>query len=567
MKLSLKLPIAFAGVSAFVVMAGLVGLYQLNQTSVTYTQAVQAALEDERLLGEVHSEFKTQVQEWKNVLLRGKDPQQLDKYWTSFQKHEQQVATTTKKLLAALPEGEARTIVEQFMQAHAKMSQGYRTGFDAFKSANFESSAGDAAVKGMDRAPSDLLRAVVDKIGDMSKSSVANAEASRKQATLLSLVLMLAGLAGAIVAGVKVSRSITRPLHEVVGVAKHVASGDLTSDIAATTHDENGEMLQALKDMNDSLASIIIQVRNATDAIATASAQIAARNLDLSSRTEQQAGALEQTASSMEQQTATIRRNADNARQANQLALSASEVAAKGGEVVTRVVATMGSIDQSSKKIVDIISVIDGIAFQTNILALNAAVEAARAGEQGRGFAVVAGEVRTLAQRSAAAAKEIKTLIEDSVRNVDVGSHLVAEAGETMEHVVDSIRRFTAIMSEIADATSEQSQGIEHVNHTIAQMEQVTQQNAALVEESAAAAQSLKDQAALLVQVVSVFKVVSETTGMVQPIIRQRQRRPAFSNTSPRKAAPARSGEPAMKSQPRQLLAEKSRSADDWEEF
>ncbi|SFA94981.1 methyl-accepting chemotaxis protein [Collimonas sp. OK607] len=321
----------------------------------------------------------------------------------------------------------------------------------------------------------------------------------------LMMVLGLIALAlGAILAWV-LTRSITQPLRYAVSVARIVASGDLTSRITATSRDETGQLLQALKDMNDSLTGSIMQVRSGVDTIATASNQIASGNLDLSSRTEEQASSLDETASSMEELTTTVKQNADNARQANQLALTASGVAEQGGVVVSKVVGTMDGINASARKIVDIIGVIDGIAFQTNILALNAAVEAARAGEQGRGFAVVASEVRTLAQRSAAAAKEIKILIDDSVDKVDTGSKLVAEAGATMTEVVDSVKRVTDIMSEIMAASQEQSAGIEQVNQAIGQMNQVTQQNAALVEQAAAAAESLSDQAENLARAVSIF--------------------------------------------------------------
>jgi methyl-accepting chemotaxis protein len=268
-----------------------------------------------------------------------------------------------------------------------------------------------------------------------------------------------------------------------------------------------GRLMEGLQKMQTRLTATVAKVREGSISIGTATTQIAAGNLDLSSRTEQQAASLEETASSMEELTSTVKQNADNARQANQLAISASDVAVRGGSVVTEVVTTMASIDESAKRIVDIIGVIDGIAFQTNILALNAAVEAARAGEQGRGFAVVASEVRSLAQRSANAAKEIKTLIDDSVDKVGAGSKLVAQAGQTMTEVVDSVKHVTDIMSEILAASQEQSAGIEQVNTAIVQMDQVTQQNAALVEEAAAAAASLKEQAANLSATVSVFKV------------------------------------------------------------
>lgn len=327
------------------------------------------------------------------------------------------------------------------------------------------------------------------------------------------LILMLSLLASALslLVAFFATRSITRPLNEAVGIAQRVADGDLTSDIEVTTSDETGLMMDALKNMNDSLMKIVGEVRAGTETIASASTEIASGNLDLSNRTEQQAASLEETSASMRDLTNTVKKNADNARQANLLAASASEVAAKGGNVVSQVVETMGSINASSKKIVDIISVIDGIAFQTNILALNAAVEAARAGEQGRGFAVVASEVRNLAQRSAAAAKEIKTLIGDSVEKVEVGSKLVGQAGVTMDEVVASVKRVTDIMFEITAASQEQSDGIEQVNRSIEQMDEVTQQNAALVEEAAAAAEAMQNQASNLAQVVSVFKLSNQT--------------------------------------------------------
>ncbi|WP_019143413.1 methyl-accepting chemotaxis protein [Noviherbaspirillum massiliense] len=318
---------------------------------------------------------------------------------------------------------------------------------------------------------------------------------------------ILFGLVLALVIGVRLVTGITRPLNKAVKVAAAVAAGDLTHRIEVRRQDETGQLLQALKDMNSGLSRMVSMVRTGTDTIATASSQIAAGNHDLSSRTEQQASSLEETASSMEELTSTVKQNADNARQANQLAVSASGVAVKGGQVVAQVVDTMQAIHAASKKIVDIIGVIDGIAFQTNILALNAAVEAARAGEQGRGFAVVASEVRTLAQRSAAAAKEIKVLIDDSVHKVDEGSQLVTQAGSTMDEIVDSVQKVTDIMGEILAATQEQSAGIEQVNQAIGQMDQVTQQNAALVEEAAAAAASMQEQAENLAQSVSVFRV------------------------------------------------------------
>jgi methyl-accepting chemotaxis protein len=323
----------------------------------------------------------------------------------------------------------------------------------------------------------------------------------------LLIVIGIAAISCGAVFGILLTKSITRPLAGAVKVAQQVASGDLTADIQVTSRDEVGDLLGALKVMNGNLLKTVTEVRTGTEALVTASQQIASGNLDLSARTEQQAGSLEETASSMEELTSTVRQNADNARQANTLALTASGIAVRGGEVVSQVVSTMASINASSKQIGDIIGVIDGIAFQTNILALNAAVEAARAGEQGRGFAVVASEVRNLAQRSAGAAKEIRALITDSVAQVDAGGRLVNEAGSTMQEIVQGITRVTDIMSEIASASVEQTLGIEQVNAAIMQMDGVTQQNAALVEEAAAAAASLQDQAASLSELVSTFTV------------------------------------------------------------
>ena len=326
-------------------------------------------------------------------------------------------------------------------------------------------------------------------------------------AVRITLIVAVIGMILAVGLGIFITRVITVPLREAVRIANLVADGDLTGRIGPTCNDETGQLLQALKEMTGNLSMLVGEVRGGADSIATATEQIAAGNADLSQRTEEQASALEETASSMEELTSTVKQNADNAQQANQLAISASSVAVKGGDVIHKVIRTMESITASSRKIADIIGVIDGIAFQTNILALNAAVEAARAGEQGRGFAVVAAEVRSLAQRSAAAAKEIKALIEDSVGKVQDGSKLVEEAGQTTREIVTSIKRVTDIMAEISAASLEQSGGIEQVNTAITQMDDVTQQNAALVEEASAAAEALEEQARQLVQVVAGFKL------------------------------------------------------------
>jgi methyl-accepting chemotaxis protein len=373
------------------------------------------------------------------------------------------------------------------------------------------------------------------------------------------IIVLASSVALGILLALGIARAVSRPLHQAVRIAQAVAAGDLTARIEVRSKDETGLLLQALKDMNDNLVRIVGEVRTGTETIATASNQIASGNADLSSRTEQQAGSLEETASSMEELTSTVKQNADNARQANGLAASASEVALKGGTVVAQVVDTMGSINESARKIVDIIGVIDGIAFQTNILALNAAVEAARAGEQGRGFAVVASEVRNLAQRSAAAAKEIKTLIGDSVEKVDAGAKLVDQAGATMEEIVASVKRVTDIMGEIAAASQEQTAGIEQVNQAISQMDEVTQQNASLVEEAAAASQSMQDQAANLAQVVSVFRLNGTQIAAPAPVPRERR----LPHTKSHRAVRAT----IAPSQPQRIGNAQGATGDEWEQF
>ena len=331
------------------------------------------------------------------------------------------------------------------------------------------------------------------------------------RATLVGLAALAFVIGGAV--AIWITRSITIPLSRAVSVAHTVAAGDLSSSIEVRSTDETGLLLLALRDMNNGLAKIVMEVRTGAGTIANASAQIVSGNLDLSTRTEQQASSLAETATSMEELVSTVQQNSDNARQANSLAISAADVAVQGGAVVAQAVDTMAGIDESARKIVDIIGLIDGIAFQTNILALNAAVEAARAGEQGRGFAVVATEVRSLAQRSATAAREIKSLIDDSVEKVAAGTRLVGQVGATMSQIVDSVQRVTDIMGEITAAGREQSAGIEQVNQTVIQIDDATQQNAAMVEDAAVAATSLQEQADSLAQLVTVFKTTSDLRG------------------------------------------------------
>jgi len=425
---------------------------------------------------------------------------------------------------------------------------------------------------GRDKAAMDSFRTLDTEFDKMERDLlVVRAATSESQRALNRNSILGGSLLAVVLAalmGIWITRSIVRPMAQAVDIAKRVAAGDLTSKIIVTSTDETGELLSALKQMNDTLTGLVGKVRQGTDTIATASAEIAAGNMDLSSRTEQQASSLEETASSMEELTGTSKQNADNARQANKLASSASEVAVKGGAVVSQVVSTMGSINESAKKIADIIGVIDGIAFQTNILALNAAVEAARAGEQGRGFAVVASEVRSLAQRSAAAAKDIKGLINDSVEKVDAGTKLVDQAGASMSEIVDSVRRVTDIISEIAAASEEQTAGIEQVNQAIGQMDEVTQQNAALVEQAAAAAESLQDQSANLAETVSAFKLdnhgaTSMAVTRMPASSATGQQRPVKKPTVLARVVPSRTAASARKIAAAPVAA----AGGDWEEF
>ena len=387
---------------------------------------------------------------------------------------------------------------------------------------------------------------------------------SRSQMIIASLIAVILGIAGAL----WITRSITKPINQAVFIAETIASGDLTKDFEAQSTDETGQLIQALHDMKESLVRIVGEVHIGTDTILHAAGEISQGNFDLSARTEAQAGALEETASSMEELTSTVRQNADNAKQADKMAMQSSEVAIKGGDAVSQVVDTMEAINESSKKIVDIISVIDGIAFQTNILALNAAVEAARAGEQGRGFAVVASEVRNLAQRSAAAAKEIKELIGNSVEKVDIGSRQVQVAGSTMNEVVMSIKKVTDIMGEITSASQEQSQGIDQINEVITSMDNTTQQNAALVEEAAAASKALSDQANELMKVVSAFKindsrrVLSNGSNQSGSVRKNLPPVKAAAKPAPRQVA-AKKMAPALA----QHGNNKSGSEENWEEF
>jgi methyl-accepting chemotaxis protein len=511
-----KLLAAFAVILAIATMLGAFSIHQLAAVNDTSTELglhwmpkVRALLEVKADLGDLHA---TEL----NYLL-AKDAASKSMYEKRVGTILTRLGGTAKQYRELMSKPEEITVFnasvktfQAFMGEHEKLM------------VLVAKDKGDEALTLIHGDYARLLEELNEQIDTVVRFDIdGGAQASRDgearfSTSRLSIGAMLAGsLALGLLLAFGISRVIARPLREAASIARRVADGDLGAHIDTridtridtASHDETGQMMDALRDMNGSLVQLVSRVRAGTETIANGSAQIAAGNRDLSARTETQAGTLEETASSMEQLTVAVRNNADNARQADALAAAASEVANAGGEVVSRVIDTMDSIDASARRVIDIIAVIDGIAFQTNILALNAAVEAARAGEQGRGFAVVAAEVRTLAQRSAAAAKEIKMLIGDSVEQIEAGTRLVDEAGSTMREVAASIRRVTECMSEITVASHEQTAGIEQINLAIGHMDQATQQNAALVQETAEAAQSLQEQADELVQLVNVFRL------------------------------------------------------------
>jgi methyl-accepting chemotaxis protein len=539
MKLSLKLPLAFALAIGLLFLGGMFGIAKLNAALDVYEGRVLTTVAAHKKVAVIDSKFSTAIQEWKNVLLRGQDPKELDRYWTAHQKEMKAVQDGLRELETMNLDSSAKETLAKLQRAIPAVGEAYQKAFDEFKSMNFDPTVGDKAARGKDRESGKLMVELKEQLSKAEVETSAAATKDATKATLLALVVMVAGAAIGMAGGIWLSRQIVLPLARAVELADKVAHGQLNNTIDIQGKDEIAALLRSLNEMQGSLAKLVRNVRQGSEGVATASAEIAQGNNDLSARTEQQASSLEETAASMEELGSTVRQNADSARQANQLAQSASSVAVQGGVVVDQVVQTMKGINESSRKIADIISVIDGIAFQTNILALNAAVEAARAGEQGRGFAVVASEVRSLAGRSAEAAKEIKSLIGASVERVEHGTALVDQAGSTMKEVVDSIKRVTDIMGEISAASGEQSAGVQQVGEAVTQMDQATQQNAALVEEMAAAASSLKSQAQELVQVVAAFKIDEGTLGSLSRTASAPTRAPtAAPKRPPAKAAP-----------------------------
>ena len=573
MKLKLKLPLAFAIANGLLFLAGLFGIWQLSASITTFEVEVLRSVSAHKKAAEINNAFAIAIQEWKNVLLRGKDANEQTKYWSAHQKEVAEAQKLLQELGTLVGNGPSQATVQKLTSALTAAANGYGNAYEAFKAADADYAAGDKAAKGADCEAVSTLKELRQQLSEQevqaTEAAVAGAATARR--TALWLMCLITGLG--IVAGVWLGRRIVEPLEQAVHVANTVAEGDLSQPIDATSHDEVGQLLQALQAMQHKLSILVANVRQGSESVSMASAEIAQGNNDLSARTEQQAAAVEQTNASMRELGGTVTQNADAARQANQLASTASTVAVQGGEVVGRVVETMRDINASSQKIADIISVIDGIAFQTNILALNAAVEAARAGEQGRGFAVVASEVRALAGRSAEAAKEIKALITASVEKVEHGTTLVDQAGSTMTEVVSSIRRVTDIMGEISAASSEQSNGVNQVGEAVRHMDQATQQNAALVEEMAAAASSLKAQAQELVGVVSTFKISTDTHATLAHHELKHARAVPAPKPAPKPALAAKPRIAAAPVAPQSLpaapkVAAKAAAAeDDWETF
>jgi len=509
MKIGTRLGVGFGFVILLLALITGVAVSRIRAINAATAEIVSDGYGQIALANEIDRGVNKQANHLRSAVLAVGDDAEVKAYITKVSEATREIGKTKEKLAAtgSTPQGdELLKALQESGEAYVKKRQKVVT----LLQANLPDAARSFLLKEVKPLQDAYLAASLDLVRYQEtrmQEAAAQAEAAGRTASIVTIALAgMAGLCG-IVISLVISRSITGALRRAVQVAETVAAGDLTSRIEVHSGDETGQLLSALQAMNDSLVRVVGTVRAGSDSIATGSSEIAGGNADLSQRTEEQASNLQRTAASMEQITATVRANADTARQATQLASSASLVAVQGGEVVGRVVTTMDEISASSRKIGDIIGVIDGIAFQTNILALNAAVEAARAGEQGRGFAVVASEVRSLAQRSAQAAKEIKALIGASVEKVAAGAQLVGDAGSTMKDVVAQVKQVAVLIGEISNATGEQTAGIGQVSEAVTQIEQVTQQNAALVEQSAAAADSLQQQAARLVDAVRLFKL------------------------------------------------------------
>ena len=572
MTVKTELILVFGLLSVLLIGIGSLGVYGLNKTNDSFRGVYEDSAVPLGDLGMVldrmqHTRLNTAMSAYGRSIDIVKERQ------TMTDQRDAEIANTWQKYMVTNLTPEEATLAENFNQQWKIYTESRNRTMTLVSAGNYDGAianlTGDAAAK-FDAVHATMLK-LLELQRDVAAKEYAEARSDYESIFMITAITITVGVILACVLGFLLLRGIVTPLHEAIAIANAVAAGDLTTKIESRgTVNGFDRLINALKVMNDNPVDLVGKVRMDANQISTAASEIASGNLDLSQRTEEQASSLEETASSMEELTSTVRQNADNARQVNQLAAGASEVAVKGGAVVGQVVQTMSSINASSKKIVDIISVIDGIAFQTNILALNAAVEAARAGEQGRGFAVVATEVRTLARRSAAAAKEIKELISDSVSKVEDGTRLVDEAGATMDEIVSAVKRVTDIMSEISAASQEQSSGIEQVNQAVTQMDEVTQQNAALVEEAAAAAESMQDQAHELTQVVGTFKLSSASSNITATPVR-RSNRPAtvakLPNRGPAKKTAVNSSTNSTSAPAQLRKVAAGGGGNDWEEF
>src|SRR5450830_1807235 len=512
LNIGLRLGLAFALVVALLVGTASVGILNLNSSNDKMNQIVSERYTLIALSNQIKNNGYKGNALLSNILLAS-NPESAKKYMDEYVALRNANATAYAQLEKLLRTDTSKALYKEQFTARSAYGVSVRNFFAVMNAGN-QQQARDIYQGDMARLQGEYnvwVDKMVDYMAGQMTNDVAMASADADNARWEMIILSVVAAVLAIVIGFVITRTITGPIKHAVVLAEAVAQGNLTHQLASDSKDEIGRLLRALQHMIHNLHGIVARVRVGTDTIDAASREVAQGNMDLSSRTEQQASSLEETASAMEQLTSTVKQNAENAQQANQLAVSASAIASQGGAAVEKMVNTMSSINTSSQKIVEIIGVIDGIAFQTNILALNAAVEAARAGEHGRGFAVVASEVRSLAQRSAVAAKEIKVLIDDSVTQVGAGSKMVVEAGQTISEVVTSIKHVTDIVAEISSSSKEQSDGIEQINQAITQMDQVTQENAALVEQSAAAAQAMQHQSGRLSELMGTFTLNADS--------------------------------------------------------
>ncbi|KQY99380.1 hypothetical protein ASD45_00130 [Pseudolabrys sp. Root1462] len=549
------------GTAAFAFWSFSAALNQFEDTlGTTQTNAIAVVA--------MEADFKKQVQEWKDTLLRGKNPDALKKHWGNFQVLDKQVRQEADTLASSIADQDANALVKKFAAAHTVMSEKYHRAFDNFKDSKFDSVVGDAAVAGMDRPPTEFLtqaRARLQTLLRASNEQSATAAAKGRSAITIDLILFaLATILSAVALVAMTQKILIAPIKQLGSIMRKMAAGDMQVVYEGSIqNDEIGDLIRSASDTTRRISNSLANIKSSTNEVNSASAEISTSTTDLSQRTEEQAASLEETSAAMEELAATVRKNAENAQLANQDAAMTREVAERGGQVVAKAVNAMARIEESSRKVSDIIGVIDEIARQTNLLALNAAVEAARAGEAGRGFAVVASEVRSLAQRSSQAAKDIKDLITNSNGQVKDGVDLVNKAGASLNEIVESIKKVAVVVSEIANASAEQATGIDQINRALTQMDEVTQQNSALVEENAATAKTLEQQAKAMDEQVSVFKIGKEVSANATAI--STRLKPAEA-----KAAMTRSAKPAIK--PAANAREMQRSlatavGQDWKEF